>query len=76
MCINRIPHQDCETSYIGETKRSLQKRIIEHKYAVKNNDRKKWDTDQTGKQQKYWRLNHSMDQKHTACMQPSVWYGY
>ena len=37
--VYRIPCQDCETSYIGETKRSLRKRIKEHKYAVKNFDR-------------------------------------
>ena len=38
--VYRIPCQDCETSYIGETKRSLRKRITEHKYAVENFDRK------------------------------------
>ena len=35
-----IPCHDCETSYIGETNRSLRKRIAEHKYAMKSNDRK------------------------------------
>ena len=38
--VYRIPCQDCETSYIGETKRSLRKRITEHRYAVENFDRK------------------------------------
>ena len=38
--VYRIPCQDCEASYIGETSRSLRKRISEHKYAVKSNDRK------------------------------------
>ena len=49
--VYRIPCQDCDVSYIGETGRSLQKRLSEHKYAVKNNDRKNgmavhaWDMD-------------------------------
>ena len=38
--VYRIPCQDCEAGYIGETGRSLQKRITEHKYAVKTNDRR------------------------------------
>ena len=35
----KIPCHDCEVSYIGETKRTLEKRIQEHKYAVKVCDR-------------------------------------
>ena len=39
--------------YIGETGMSLQKRLTEHKYAVRNNDRKNgivtWTADQIGK---------------------------
>ena len=31
---------DREASYMGETGRTLQKRITEHKYVVKTNDRK------------------------------------
>ena len=38
--VYRIPCRDCEAGYIGETGRSLQKRITEHKYAVKTNDRR------------------------------------
>ena len=38
--VHRIPCQDCEAAYIRETGRSLQKRITEHKYAVRTNDRK------------------------------------
>ena len=38
--VYKVPCQECEASYIGETGRSLQKRITEHKYAVKTNDRK------------------------------------
>ena len=47
--VYRIPCQDCETSYIGETGRSLKKRIAEHKCAVKdvhawdNQHRPDWD---------------------------------
>ena len=36
----KIPCQDCEAAYIGETGRSVQKRITEHKYAVRMNNRK------------------------------------
>ena len=49
--VYRIPCQDCEAAYIGETGRSLQKCITEHKYAVRTNDQKNgvavhaWDND-------------------------------
>ena len=36
----QIPCQDCDSVYIGETGRSLGKRIAERKYAVKTGDRK------------------------------------
>ena len=38
--VYRIPCHDSEASYIRETRRPLQKRIMECKYAVKINDRK------------------------------------
>ena len=38
--IYRIPCCNCEVSCTGETRRSLQKRIMEHKYAVKTNDKR------------------------------------
>jgi hypothetical protein len=40
--VYKVPCRDCGASYmyIGETGRSLQKRITEHKYAVKTNNRK------------------------------------
>ena len=38
MC--KVPCRDGEACYVGETRRSLWKTITEHKYAVKNNDRK------------------------------------
>ena len=47
----RVPCQDCDAAYIEETGRSLQKRLTEHEYAVKINDRKNgravhaWDMD-------------------------------
>lgn len=49
--VYRIPCRDCEVVYIRETGRSLQKRITEHKYAVKMNNQKNriavhaWDSD-------------------------------
>ena len=38
--VYKIPCRDCKFGYIGEMGRSQQKRITEHKYAVKTNDRK------------------------------------
>ena len=38
--VYQIPCQDCDSVYIGETGRSLGKRITEHKCAVKTGDRK------------------------------------
>ena len=49
--VYRVLCQDCDGAYIGETGRSLQKRLTEHKYAVRTNDRKNdiavhaWDMD-------------------------------
>ena len=37
--VYKIPCWDCEAGYISEMGRSLQKRITEHMYAVKTNDR-------------------------------------
>jgi hypothetical protein len=38
--VHKLPCQDCEAAYIGETGRALEKRITEHKHAVRTNDRK------------------------------------
>ena len=38
--IYEVPCMDCEKSYIGETGRSLQKRLTEHKGAVRRGDSK------------------------------------
>ena len=49
--VYEIPCQDCEKVYIGETGRSLQKRMMEHKAAVRRGDRNNgiavhaWDED-------------------------------
>ena len=36
----KIPCRDCETVYIGESGKSLQKQIAEYKYIVKMSNRK------------------------------------
>ncbi len=33
--VYEVPCQECEVTYIGETGRTLKKRLTEHKYAVK-----------------------------------------
>ena len=36
--VYEVPCHDCEMKYIGETKRSMKKRVAEHRYAVKKED--------------------------------------
>ena len=49
--VYEVPCKDCECSYIGETGRNLQKRLTEHKAAVRRGDRNNgiavhaWDHD-------------------------------
>ena len=38
--VYRVPCMDCDVAYIGETGRNLQRRLKEHKYAVKRGDEK------------------------------------
>jgi len=38
--VYEVPCMDCDSKYIGETGRNLQKRLMEHKAAVRNGDRK------------------------------------
>ena len=48
--VYEVPCNDCDHVYIGETGRTLEKRLKEHRSAVKKNDRKNgigvhaWDT--------------------------------
>ena len=38
--VYEVPCMDCDSKYIGETGRNLQKRLMEHKAAVRKGDRK------------------------------------
>ena len=38
--VYEVPCRDCQLTYIGETKRTMKKRMTEHKYAVKTGDPK------------------------------------
>ena len=38
--VYEVPCMNCNSSYIGETGRSLKKRLVEHKSAVKRHDTK------------------------------------
>ena len=38
--VYEVPCMDCNSSYIGETGRSLKKQLVEHKSAVKRHDTK------------------------------------
>lgn len=51
--IYSIPCKDCSSCYIGQSKRSLNERLYEHKYAFKNFDLQKTTT-----------IEHSLDYNH------------
>ena len=68
--VYEVPCKDCECSYIGETGRNLQKRLMEHKAAVRRGDRNNgiavhaWDHDHRvdweaarvlEQEQRYWK---------------------
>jgi len=53
--VYQIPCRDCESVYVGETERTLKKRITEHKYAVKRYD------DKNGVAVHAWQMDHSLD---------------
>ena len=38
--VYEVPCRDCQLTYIGETRRTMMKRMTEHKYAVKTGDAK------------------------------------
>ena len=38
--VYEVPCRDCQLTYIGETRRTMKKRMTEHKYAVKTGDPK------------------------------------
>ena len=67
--VYRVPCRDCGVSYIGETGRSLQKRIIEHKYAVKTNNR------MNGIAVHAWNMEHRPDWDATEILEtePHYW---
>ena len=67
--VYKVPCRDCETCYIGETGRSLQKRITEHKYSVNNNDRK------NGIAVHAWDMGHQPDWNaaEVVDMEPHYW---
>ena len=69
--VYKIPCRECETSYIGETGRTLQKRITEHKYAVKTNNRK------NGIAVHAWDMCHQPDWEAAEVMEtePHQWKG-
>ena len=67
--VYEIPCQDCDSVYIGETGRSLERRITEHKYAVKTGDGK------NGVAVHAWDEEHRMDWEGAKSLEykPNYW---
>ena len=67
--VYKVSCRDCETYYIGEIGGSLQKRISEHKYSVKNNYRK------NGIAVHAWDMGHQpdWDAAEVVEMEPHYW---
>ena len=42
--VYEVACKDCDQKYIGETKRTMKKRLTKHKYAVRRGDEKEWNS--------------------------------
>ncbi len=61
--VYRIPCQDCEKSYVGQTQRNLDRRIKEHKRAVVTGD-----TATSALAEHSWSLHHRIDWEETTVL--------
>ena len=62
--VYEVPCHDCQLMYIGETRRTMKKRMTEHKYAVKTGDPKKGIAVHVQKTRAFHRLGSSKGPSH------------